>query len=480
MSRRFRDLHTPTSDTSGPPRQEALLVDIDTVYDQDPGDDLLFPEYQRDKSPIPALLTVETQAVKNTTRPQVLGLVRGHESPCSVLDDNDDNNPDRDGGDDDDDPFSYLDELEDSAQESRDALAALGSASNPISVVSSPPRAAPNVALDEGGENDNRVFFRVDHVNRSPFFPTPPSQTEGDAFTSQRRTRSSSRNLAKLSQSQSDLVMKVISTPDPSNAFVDPLEQLDRADIKTEVESKKRALGSRVASTQRGSKRTRQSLGQPARLAITGMAASDGKVRVKGAKWPTKAEYTTKSRLGEIQCNACYGWRVPLAEQRFNGPSGHQADGAHRAHFACAGFASKKEVDETLEWVCPDCEVLQAPAFEGITSAYESRRVIRMSTKKRTLVPYADGRKREAYLIKWCDWHVKHSTWALPEQIDEPASLVATFFQACMEAHVEFNAPLALLPDTLDDWTKDGVAKDPHAYSNLDPFVDEVAEKQSK
>lgn len=69
---------------------------------------------------------------------------------------------------------------------------------------------------------------------------------------------------------------------------------------------------------------------------------------------------------------------------------------------------------------------------------------------------------------------------ALPEQIDEPASLVATFFQACMEAHVEFNAPLALLPDTLDDWTKDGVAKDPQAYSNLDPFVDEVAEKQSK
>lgn len=164
MSRRFRDLHTPTSDTSGPPRQEALLVDIDTVYDQDPGDDLLFPEYQRDKSPTPALLTVETQAVKNTTRPQVLGLVRDHESPCSVLDDNDDNNPDRDGADDDDDPFSYLDELEDSAQESRDALAALGSALNPISVVSSPPRAAPDVALDEGGENDNRVFFRVDHV----------------------------------------------------------------------------------------------------------------------------------------------------------------------------------------------------------------------------------------------------------------------------------------------------------------------------
>jgi hypothetical protein len=130
-----------------------------------------------------------------------------------------------------------------------------------------------------------------------PFFPTPPSQTEGDAFTSQRRTRSSSRNLAKLSQSQSDLVMNAIRNPDPSQAFVDPLEQLDRADIKTEVESKKRALGSGVASTQRGSKRKRQSLGQPARLAITGMAASDGKVRVKGAKWPTKAEYTTKSRL---------------------------------------------------------------------------------------------------------------------------------------------------------------------------------------
>lgn len=91
--------------------------------------------------------------------------------------------------------------------------------------------------------------------------------------------------------------MNAIRNPDPSQAFVDPLEQLDRADIKTEVESKKRALGSGVASTQRGSKRKRQSLGQPARLAITGMAASDGKVRVKGAKWPTKAEYTTKSRL---------------------------------------------------------------------------------------------------------------------------------------------------------------------------------------
>jgi hypothetical protein len=69
---------------------------------------------------------------------------------------------------------------------------------------------------------------------------------------------------------------------------------------------------------------------------------------------------------------------------------------------------------------------------------------------------------------------------ALPEQIDEPASLVATFFQACMGAQVEFNAPLALLPETLDDWTKDGVAKDPQAWSNLDPFVDEVAEKRSK
>jgi hypothetical protein len=40
---------------------------------------------------------------------------------------------------------------------------------------------------------------------------------------------------------------------------------------------------------------------------------------------------------------------------------------------------------------------------------------------------------------------------ALPEQIDEPASLVATFFQACMGAQVEFNAPLALLPETLDE-----------------------------
>jgi hypothetical protein len=69
---------------------------------------------------------------------------------------------------------------------------------------------------------------------------------------------------------------------------------------------------------------------------------------------------------------------------------------------------------------------------------------------------------------------------ALPEQIDEPASLVATFFQACMEARVEFNAPLALLPETLDDWTEEGVAKDPQAYSNLDPFVDAEAEKRSK
>jgi hypothetical protein len=131
----------------------------------------------------------------------------------------------------------------------------------------------------------------------SPFFPTPPSQTEGDALTSKRRTRSSSRSLAKLSQSQSDLVMNAMRHSDSSEAFVDPLEHLDRGDVKTEVEGKKRALGGRVRFTQRGSKRKRQSLGQPARLAITGMAAGDGKVRVKDAIWPTKAAYTTKSRL---------------------------------------------------------------------------------------------------------------------------------------------------------------------------------------
>lgn len=134
-------------------------------------------------------------------------------------------------------------------------------------------------------------------VANPPFFPRPPSQTEEDVITSKRKTRCSSRNLARLSQSQSDFVMNATRNPDPSKAFVDPLEQLDRPDSKIEVDSKKRAIGSRVGFTQRGSKRKRQNLGQPARLAITGMAASDGKVRVEGAKWPTKAEYTTKSRL---------------------------------------------------------------------------------------------------------------------------------------------------------------------------------------
>jgi hypothetical protein len=150
MSRRFLDLHTPTSDTSAQPGAGALLVDIDTLYDEDPGDELLFPEFQRGKSP-PALITIESQASSNGTQPQPqpLGLGRDHEVPYPVPVDQVD--------DDDDDLFSYLDELEDSAQESRDALAALGAASDPISVASSPLSAAPELEMDEGGEDGTIV-----------------------------------------------------------------------------------------------------------------------------------------------------------------------------------------------------------------------------------------------------------------------------------------------------------------------------------
>jgi hypothetical protein len=153
MSRRFRDLHTPTSDTSGQPGAGALLVDIDALYDQDPGDELLFPEYQRGKSLTPALITAESRTPIINTQPQLLGLVRDHEVSEPIP---------KDLVDDDDDPFSYLDELEESTQESRDALAVLGTASNPISVSSSPLSAAPELGADEGGEDG--AIVHDDHV----------------------------------------------------------------------------------------------------------------------------------------------------------------------------------------------------------------------------------------------------------------------------------------------------------------------------
>ncbi|WWD15885.1 hypothetical protein CI109_100309 [Kwoniella shandongensis] len=206
--------------------------------------------------------------------------------------------------------------------------------------------------------------------------------------------------------------------------------------------------------TQSQRKKRKSSQGGITKLSERGgyVGASNGKVKVEGAEWPKKLENTVRGIMQTVGCNLCGGY----------------------CHCACAGVPWGQNVMD-MEWTCPDCvELLRlGEDIEPVPPRRkdkEKKRIVSepgdddlfvmegiIGTKE---IPSTEpGKKAYKYLVKWYDWPIEESTWEEGTSIPHLPTALVDFESEALEADIDTNQKVVLLPVAQTVWDEHGEEK---------------------